>query len=71
MEIGDGAFSDTNLEGTLVIPPTVATIGNSAFDNTKLTRLNLSKATSTSLVEMGDAASSEATRRDISATFSQ
>ena len=33
-----------------MIPPTVATIGNSAFDNTKLTRLDLSKATS--LVEM-------------------
>ena len=52
-----------------MIPPTVATIGNSAFDNTKLTRLDLSKATS--LVEIGDAASSEATRRDLSATFSQ
>ena len=47
MEIGNSAFSDTMLEGALVIPPTVATVGNAAFESTKLTRLlDLSKASS-------------------------
>ena len=46
MEIGTGAFSGTDLEGTLVIPATVTTIGNSAFAYTKPTGLDLSKATS-------------------------
>ena len=46
MEIGGRAFADTNLEGTLVIPAKLTTIGTSAFDNTKLTHLDLSKATS-------------------------
>ena len=49
--IGDSAFCDTGLQGTLVIPSTVATIGPSAFDSTKLTGVDLSKATS--LVEIG------------------
>ena len=54
MEIGEWAFSQTALAGTLVIPNTVTTIGNAAFANTNLTGLNLSKATS--LVEIGNRA---------------
>ena len=58
MKIGVGAFYRTNLGGTLVIPAKVTTIGPSAFagafDNTKLTNLDLSKATS--LVEIGNGA---------------
>ena len=52
VEIGGRAFADTNLEGTLVIPPTVATIGHAAFQYTKLTHLDLSKAPS--LAKIGD-----------------
>ena len=54
MEIGHSAFSTTDLGGTLVIPAKLATIGPSAFRNTKLTGLDLSEATS--LVEIGDSA---------------
>ena len=52
MEIGDEAFSGTDLGGTPVIPAKVTTIGDFAFANTKLGGLDLSKATS--LVEIGD-----------------
>ena len=52
VEIGGRSFADTNLEGTLVIPPTVATIGHAAFQYTKLTHLDLSKAPS--LAKIGD-----------------
>ena len=54
MEIGDRAFFDTSLQGTLVMPLRVTTIGSEAFWNTELTGLDLSKATS--LVEIGDSA---------------
>ena len=66
MEIGDSAFSDfsdTNLEGTLVILPTVATIGNAAFKYTNLTRLDLSKVPS--LVWRSETASSVAPTRGL------
>ena len=43
MEIGDGAFSDTDLGGTLVIPAKVTTIGASAFQGTKFTGIDLSR----------------------------
>ena len=46
VEIGSNAFSSTDLGGTLVIPAKVTTIGLYAFANTKLTNLDLSKATS-------------------------
>ena len=45
MEIGESAFYATDLAGTLVIPSTVTTIGSYAFQETKLTGLDLSKAT--------------------------
>ena len=48
MAIGDSAFSGTGLAGTLVIPAKLATIGPFAFESTKLTGLDLSKATSRS-----------------------
>ena len=51
VEIGDRAFLDAVLHGTLVMPPRVRTIGSEAFWNTELTGLDLSKATS--LVEIG------------------
>ena len=51
VEIRDGAFSATNLEGTLVIPANVTMIGNAAFQDTKLSSLDLSKAAS--LVSIG------------------
>ena len=54
VEIGERAFSDTNLEGTLAVPNTVTTIGNGAFAYTNLARLELSKATS--LLRVGDRA---------------
>ena len=59
VEIGEQAFYYSNrLEGTIVIPAEVTRIGPSAFagayDNTKLTSLDLSKATS--LVEIGNGA---------------
>ena len=54
MEIGTCAFSGTDLWGTLVIPAKVTTIGLYAFANTKLTNLDLSKATS--LVEIDTSA---------------
>ena len=54
MEIGALAFYDTGLEGALVIPAKLATIGPSAFADSKLTGLDLSKATS--LVAIGDSA---------------
>ena len=43
VEIGDGAFSATDLEGTLVIPAKVTTIGYHAFKGTKLTGLDLER----------------------------
>ena len=43
MEIGNDAFSDTNLGGTLVIPAKVTTIGASAFQDTKFTGIDLSQ----------------------------
>ena len=43
--IGESAFSKTYLEGTLVVPNTVTTIGNNAFAYTSLAGLDLSKAT--------------------------
>ena len=46
MEIGDSAFRGTDLGGTLVIPAKLTTIGPSAFADTKLTHLDLSKAPS-------------------------
>ena len=46
VEIGEDAFSDTNLAGTLLIPSTVTKIGAFAFYYTKLTYLDLSEATS-------------------------
>ena len=45
VEIRDGAFSATNLEGKLVIPANVTMIGKAAFQDTKLSSLDLSKAT--------------------------
>jgi len=54
VEIGEGAFFETDLEGTLVIPATVTTIGTSAFAHTKVTGLDLSK--SSMLVEIGTGA---------------
>ena len=45
---------DTELGGTIVIPAKLTTIGPYAFGSTKLTGLDLSKATS--LVEIGDGA---------------
>ena len=54
VEIGHGAFFETDLEGTLVIPATVTTIGTSAFALTKVTGLDLSK--SSMLVEIGTGA---------------
>ena len=45
-----GLLYDTGLAGTLVIPAKLTTIGQSAFRNTELMGLDLSKATS--LVEM-------------------
>ena len=64
MEIGDRAFFDTSLQGTLVMPLRVTTIGSEAFWNTELTGLDLSKAThlskATSLVEIGGRAFADA-----------
>ena len=57
MSIEAFAFSDTNLAGTLAVPNTVTTIGNDAFADTNLARLDLSKATS--LVEIGKCAFSD------------
>ena len=37
MSIGDSTFFNTDLEGTLVLPATVTTIGYHAFANTDLT----------------------------------
>jgi len=45
---------DTELGGTIVIPAKLTTIGPYAFGSTKLTGLDLSKATS--LVEIGNGA---------------
>ena len=44
MSIGDNAFFNTDLEGTLVLPATVTTISNSAFSNTQLNSLDISNA---------------------------
>ena len=52
MEIGTCTFSGTDLWGTLVIPAKVTTIGLYAFANTKLTNLDLSKATSLDLEDL-------------------
>merc|ERR1712194_873433 len=49
--IGKRAFGETNLEGTLVIPAKVETIGEFAFYKTILTGLDLSQAVS--LVTIG------------------
>ena len=57
MEIGERAFSNTNLAGTLKMGPAVKIIGTSAFADTKLTGLELSDATS--LVEIEADAFSE------------
>ena len=46
------AFSATGLEGRLVIPAKLTKIGPSAFADTKLTHLDLSKAPS--LAKIGD-----------------
>ena len=54
VEIGEDAFSGTDLGGTLMIPAKVTTIGASAFAKTKFGGLDLSQATS--LVEIGDGA---------------
>ena len=43
VEIGDSAFFGTGLAGTLVIPATVASIGQSAFDSAKLLRASISQ----------------------------
>ena len=48
MEIGYGAFSATDLGGTLVIPAKVTTIGYHAFKGTKLTGVDLSSEISSS-----------------------
>ena len=48
MEIWECAFCGTDLEGTLVIPAKLTAITPFAFANTKLTGLDLSKATSLS-----------------------
>ena len=64
MRIEDRAFlGATNLAGTLAVPNTVTTIGTAAFANTKLARLDLSKATS--LVEIGENAFSDTTVRKL------
>ena len=57
VEIGERAFSNTDLAGTLKMGPAVKIIGTSAFASTKLTGLDLSDATS--LVEIGDRAFSQ------------
>ena len=54
VEIGNRAFLDTVLQGTLVIPSRVTTICSEALWNTKPTGLDLSKANS--LVEIGNGA---------------
>merc|ERR1712085_96484 len=46
MGIGDTAFLETDITGTLVIPAKVETIGEFAFRLTKLTGLDLSQAVS-------------------------
>ena len=43
VEIRDGAFSATDLGGTLVIPAKVTTIGYHAFKGTKLTGVDLER----------------------------
>ena len=59
VEIRDGAFSATNLEGMLVIPANVTMIGMAAFSkrHTKLSSIDLSKAIF--LVSIGDSAFSD------------
>ena len=57
VEIGNRAFLDTVLQGTLVIPSRLTKIGFEAFYNTELTGLDLSGATS--LVEIGERAFAE------------
>ena len=54
VSIGDNAFANTRITGTLVIPANVETIGDNAFTNTKLTGLDLSQAAS--LASIGDSA---------------
>ena len=51
MSIGNLAFFNTDITGTLVIPANVKTIGINAFRETKLTSLDLSQAAS--LVTIG------------------
>ena len=51
MSIGNLAFFNTDITGTLVIPANVETIGYKAFYQTKLTGLDLSNAAS--LVSIG------------------
>ena len=51
MSIGNLAFFNTDITGTLVIPANVETIGGYAFLETKLTGLDLSNAAS--LVSIG------------------
>ena len=52
VSIGAFAFGETNLEGTLMIPANVETIGLAAFYQTKLAGLDLSNAAS--LVSIAD-----------------
>ena len=66
MEIGTGAFYATDLAGTLVIPATVTTIGPYAFANTKLTSLDLSKATSLVEIDTSAFANTKLTGLDLS-----
>merc|ERR1712085_203531 len=55
--IGDTAFLETDITGTLVIPAKVETIGEFAFNKTMLTSLDLSQAAS--LVTIGKRAFGE------------
>ena len=63
VEIGENAFSDTILAGTLLVPNTVTKIGPDAFDYTKLALFP--KATSLSLFEVGENAFSDTTVRKL------